>query len=76
MTAPLTINTMPDATLTAFADHGKVDEMLSRDGGDAEDVLAEFEAAGIGVDALAEQLQVEGKDAFERLLDRPPADDR
>jgi transaldolase len=62
--APLTIDTTPDGTLSAFADHGKVGEPLARDGGDAEDVLAEFGTAGIDVDALAEQLQVEGKDAF------------
>jgi transaldolase len=62
--APFTINTTPDATLTAFADHGTVGEPLARDGGDAEDVLAEFGAAGIDVDALAEQLQEEGKEAF------------
>jgi transaldolase len=62
--APFTINTTPDATLTAFADHGTVGEPLARDGGDAEEVLAEFGAAGIDVDALAGQLQEEGKEAF------------
>ncbi|HJX32591.1 MAG TPA: transaldolase family protein, partial [Solirubrobacterales bacterium] len=64
LASPFTVNTMPENTLLAFADHGEVGELLPADGGDAEQVLAEFEAAGIGVDALAARLQEEGKDAF------------
>jgi transaldolase len=64
LAAPLTINTMPDKTLLAFADHGEVREPLPRDGGDAEEVMAAFNEAGIDTDALAERLQKEGADTF------------
>jgi transaldolase len=62
--SPFTVNTMPEPTLQAFADHGTVGELVPADGGEAEQLLAEFEAAGIGVDALAARLQKEGKAAF------------
>ncbi|MEO7013608.1 MAG: transaldolase [Dokdonella sp.] len=61
LAAPDTIDTVPDKTLAAFADHGKVDSAL---GGDVGDVLQPFRNAGIDADALAEQLQQEGADAF------------
>jgi transaldolase len=64
LAAPGTINTMPDETLRAFADHGKVTTMLAADGGDADEVLARFCAAGVDVDALAVQLQREGAESF------------
>ncbi len=64
LAAPDTINTMPDATLLSFADHGEIRGVMAEDGGDAEAVLAEFERAGINVAALAEQLQREGAEAF------------
>ena len=64
--APNTVNTMPEPTLNAFADHGTVGDSLPRDGGDADEVIDEYERAGIGVAALAERLQVEGKDAFNK----------
>ena len=64
--APDSINTMPDRTLLAFADHGKVENMMPVDGGDADEVLARFGDAGVDVDALAEQLQAEGIAAFDR----------
>jgi transaldolase len=64
LAAPDTINTMPDATLLAFADHGQIRGVMPEDGGDAESVLAEFERAGIDVTALADQLQREGAEAF------------
>jgi transaldolase len=62
--APFTINTMPDKTLVAFADHGEVGEPLPPDGGDAEQVLAQFAEAGIDVKQLASRLQKEGAEAF------------
>ena len=64
LAAPNTVNTMPDATLKAFADHGRVGEPLPEDGGNAEQVLADFGAAGFDVEALAAQLQEEGKQSF------------
>lgn len=67
--APHTINTMPEKTLLAFADHGKVGDLLPPDGGDAEAVLGEFTAAGIDVDALGAKLQSDGADAFVKSWD-------
>lgn len=72
--APHTINTMPESTLRAFADHGRVGEPIPADGGGAEATLAEFESAGIDVDALAATLQSDGARNFvqswEDLLSR------
>lgn len=74
LTAPDTINTVPEKTLLAFADHGKVRSELPADGGDAEALLAEFARAGIDNAALAAELQREGTAAFAKswrdLLDR------
>jgi len=65
LAAPLTINTMPEATLSAFDDHGEVNAVpLAPDGGDSETVLASFAKAGIDIDALAAQLQDEGAASF------------
>jgi transaldolase len=64
LAAPFTINTIPEATLKALADHGKVGKPLAADGGDSEAVLAAFGKAGIDVDALAARLQSEGATAF------------
>ena len=66
LAAPFTINTMPDKTLLAFADHGELRDPLPADGGDSEQVLAAFNDAGIDTDALATRLQEEGKDAFDK----------
>src|SRR6266550_7318677 len=64
LAAPFTINTMPEQTLKALADHGELGEMLLADGGDAEKVLAEFAKAGVDIDALAARLQDEGAASF------------
>jgi transaldolase len=64
LAAPFTVNTMPEATLRALADHGEVGQMLRADGGNCEDVLAQFTRAGIDIDALADRLQNEGADSF------------
>lgn len=61
-----TINTIPEKTLHAFADHGQVKDVMPRDGGDAEDVLAEFSRAGVNVGELATELQREGAAAFDK----------
>ena len=66
LAAPFTVNTMPDATLKAFADHGQVGHPMPADGGDCEQVLAQFAKAGVDLDALAAQLQSEGADAFSK----------
>jgi len=64
LAAPFTVNTMPEGTLKALADHGAIGEMLAADGGDCEEVLARFAGAGVDVDALASQLQDEGAKSF------------
>jgi transaldolase len=66
LAAPHTINTIPEQTLRAFADHGQVKDVLPRDGGDAEKVLAEFSRAGINDRTLADELQREGAEAFDK----------
>jgi transaldolase len=64
LAAPFTIDTMPDATLLAFADHGALGEGMPDDGGDAEATLAKFARAGIDHDQLAADLQHEGAESF------------
>jgi transaldolase len=64
--SPFTINTMPEPTLKAFADHGEIGELFPADGGNAERLLKEFEQAGIDVGALAVRLQEEGKESFNK----------
>src|SRR5205814_2176766 len=64
LAAPFTVNTMPEGTLKALADHGALGAMLPADGGDGEEVLATFASAGVNVDALASQLQDEGARSF------------
>ena len=66
LAAPDTINTIPDKTLHAFADHGELKGVLPVDGGDAEDVLAEFARIGVDDAALAAQLQREGTESFDK----------
>ncbi len=66
LAAPFTVNTMPEATLNALAEHTELGSILPQDGGDCEEVLQEFSRAGIDIDALAVQLQEEGAKAFVR----------
>ena len=64
LAAPFTVNTMPEGTLKALAGHSELGALLPADGGDCEEVLAQFAKAGIDVDALAAQLQDEGAKSF------------
>ena len=64
LAAPFTVNTMPEATLKALADHGELGSILPADGGDCEELLARFTQFGIALDALAASLQVEGAKSF------------
>jgi transaldolase len=66
LAAPDTINTMPDKTLQAFASHGQMKGVLPRDAGDAEEVLAEFRRAGVNDATVADELQREGAEAFDK----------
>jgi transaldolase len=64
LAAPFTVNTMPEATLKALAEHTELGSILPADGGDCEEVLSRFVKAGIDIYALAAQLQDEGAKAF------------
>jgi len=64
LVAPLTVNTVPEGTLKAFADHGELGAALTTDGGDSGRVLAEFRNAGVDLDALAAKLQEQGAASF------------
>jgi transaldolase len=64
LAAPFTVNTMPEATLKALAEHGELGTILPADGGDCEEVLTEFAKAGINVDSLAADLQDQGAKSF------------
>jgi transaldolase len=66
LAAPDTIDTIPENTLHAFADHGELKSAMPMDGGDAEEVLAQFARLGIDAAALAGQLQREGAEAFDK----------
>lgn len=64
LTAPFTVNTMPDTTLLAFEDHGEVDRAMSSNQPDVEDVLRRFSESGIDTDALGIELQNNGTKSF------------
>ena len=64
LAAPFTINTIPDATLLAFSDHGSLGEVMPGEGGDAEKMISKFAHAGIDHDQLAADLQREGAESF------------
>lgn len=74
LAAPDTIDTIPEKTLQAFAEHGGLHGAMADDGGDAEAVLAQFAQAGIDTDALAANLQQQGAQSFvqswQQLLQR------
>jgi transaldolase len=65
LSAPFTVNTMPDKTLTSFYDHGEVGPPMPADGGDCDAVLARFKDAGVDVGALATKLQSDGAKSFD-----------
>ncbi len=66
LAAPFTINTMPEGTLKALADHGEIGPIIPADGGNCEAVLRDFTASGISLEALGEQLQDEGAKSFSK----------
>jgi transaldolase len=69
LVAPFTVNTMPEATLKALAKHNVLGSILPADGGDCEDVLAQFAKTGVDVDVLATQLQKDGAKSFVKSWD-------
>ncbi len=66
LAAPFTVNTMPESTLRALADHGDVPSLMRSDGGNCEQVLARFTEAGVDLHALAQRLQKDGAESFVR----------
>jgi len=64
LAAPFTVNTMPEGTLKALADHGDLSEIMSANGGDCEVVLGQFSKAKIDIDDLAAKLQNDGAKSF------------
>jgi transaldolase len=64
LAAPFTVNTMPEATLKAVAEHEDVGETIPADGGNSEEELARFAGANIEIHALSRQLQEEGAKSF------------
>jgi len=64
LAAPNTVNTMPEKTLLAFADHGELAGTIPRSGGDAKQVLAAFVRAGFELGVVAARLQEDGAKAF------------
>jgi transaldolase len=64
LAAPFTVNTMPERTLKALARYNELGSILPADGGDCEEALARFVAAGVDLDAIAAQLQKEGAKSF------------
>ena len=64
LAAPFTVNTIPEATLNALADHGELGSIMAADGGDSEAVLAQFSKAGVDIKTLGAQLQADGAKSF------------
>lgn len=64
LAAPFTVNTMPEATLNALADHGNIGQTLPTHARYCDELLAKFTEAGVDVDALGAQLQEEGAKSF------------
>src|SRR2546428_1027283 len=64
LAAPFTVNTMPEQTLKAVAAHTESFDLLPADGGNSEEILAEFAKEGVDIDALAIRLQDEGAKSF------------
>ena len=69
LAAHFTVNTMPEGTLKAFADHGELGEIMSADDAELEAVMDQFTAAGIDIDELAAKLQEEGATSFVKSWD-------
>jgi transaldolase len=64
LAAPFTVNTMPEATLNALADHGQLGSIMAANGGDWEATLSELAMAGVRIETLGAQLQTEGAKSF------------
>jgi transaldolase len=65
LAAPFTVNTMPEGTLKALAEHQDLGSIMAADGGNCEQVLRRFAEVGIDIDAMAARLQEEGAASFD-----------
>ena len=70
LVVPDTINTMPESTLLAFADHGIIRDLMPLDSGDADETIAAFTKAGVDHDTLANHFQRERR---QRISSTPGA---
>ncbi|MBT3248697.1 MAG: transaldolase [Actinobacteria bacterium] len=66
---PDTVNTLPDNTLAAFADHGTVARTVDADPAQAHQVLASLEALGVSMEDVSQVLEDEGVAAFVKSFD-------
>ncbi len=66
LASPYTVNTMPEGTLKAFGEHGKLNDPVSVELQNWQEQLKAFKDAGVDVDALGDQLQSEGADSFNK----------
>ena len=66
LAAPGTVDTMPEKTLKAFAERGKLGEPMPVDGGYAEQTIDEIRREGVDIEALGDKLQKDGGDAFKK----------
>ena len=76
LAAPLTVNTMPENTLKAFAAHGDLGSLMSADGGDCEAVLAAFGKAGVDIETSRREAAGRRREVVCRVLERTPRGDR
>ena len=70
LAAPFTVNTMPEGTLKALARPRRVSTLMRADGGDCEEVLAQFAEEGVDVDALAAPAPGGGSQVIRQVLER------
>ena len=76
LAAPLTVNTMPEGTLKALADHGKIGAALPNDGGDCEAQLKRFADAGVNVDRAGATAAGRRRRGVRAVLERSDVRDR
>ncbi|MEM7443882.1 MAG: transaldolase, partial [Pseudomonadota bacterium] len=70
LAADNTVNTMPEATLLAFGESGEVGDLMTGDASQAESDIAAVEQAGVSIDGLAAELQIQGRDSFVDSFDK------
>lgn len=64
LAGPDTVNTMPEATLEAFRDHGTAEDRLTGAGGEARHQLERLAEQGVDLDQITKELEAEGVEKF------------